>query len=132
MTPSPRHTETLAIECLYGTGEHDPGYLNNLLTLTAGEPTTEEIQEALQLISREIPAVLRAWISSRRIIDGRRTMTGPRAAALATALNAIPVASPEEDEALDAVPVYAPVDREQLRRDEAGLINSMLASVKPA
>ena len=128
----PRHTEELAKESLYGTGEHDPGYLNKLLTLTAGEPTTGELEEALGLVQKELTAVLRAWISSRHIIDGRRTMTGPRAAALATALNAIPVASPEEDEALDRVPAYIPVDREQLRRDEADLLNRMLASVKPA
>jgi hypothetical protein len=93
---SPTHTETLAVEALYGTGEDTPGLLNRLLTLTSGEPTTEELKEALGLISLEIPAVLKAWISSRNIINGRQTMTGPKAEALARALNSLPCACGED------------------------------------
>ena len=82
-----RHTEELAVETLYGTGEADPGLLNRLLTLTSGEPTTDELEEALMLTERQVLPTLRAWISSRHILNGRKVMTGPKASEFATALN---------------------------------------------
>ena len=101
-----RHTEELAVETLYGTGEDDPGLLNRLLTLTSGEPTTEDLEEALMLTERQILPTLRAWVSSRHIINARKTMTGPKAEALARVINhrdRIPVETPEEAEELDRI-----------------------------
>lgn len=100
---SATRTETLAMEALFGTGETDPGLLNRLLTLTSGEPTTEELQEALGLVEREIPAVLKAWLSSRNLINGHRVMTGPKAEALTRALNGIPTETDAEREELDRI-----------------------------
>jgi hypothetical protein len=113
---SPTRTETLAVEALYGTGEDTPGLLNRLLTLTSGEPTTEELKEALGLISLEIPAVLKAWISSRNIIAAHARQAAefreghPHVAAAMDRLTpgnaalrqiAADVCSPELDAALD-------------------------------
>ena len=106
MSPAPRHTEELAVETLYGTGEDDPGLLNRLLTLTSGEPTTEELEEARTLITRQILPTMNAWISSRHIINARKTMTGEKAAELARAINhrdRIPVETPEEAVELDRI-----------------------------
>ena len=98
-----RHTEELAVETLYGTGEADPGLLNRLLTLTSGEPTTDELEEARMLITRQILPTMNAWISSRHIINARKTMTGEKAAELARVVNRIPVETPEEALELDRI-----------------------------
>ena len=103
MSPAPRHTEELAVETLYGTGEDDPGLLNRLLTLTSGEPTTDELEEARMLITRQILPTMNAWISSRHIINARKTMTGEKAAELARVVNRIPVETPEEALELDRI-----------------------------
>jgi hypothetical protein len=87
MTHPLRHTEELAVESLYGTGEDDPGLLNRLLTLTSGEPTTEELEEALMLTERQVLPTLRAWISSRHILNGRRNIQGETGLKLAAAMS---------------------------------------------
>ncbi len=87
MNPTPRHTEDIAVDTLYGTGEADPGLLNRLLSLTSGEPTTEELEEALMLAERQVLPVLRAWISSRHIINARKTIQGETGAKLAAAMS---------------------------------------------
>lgn len=63
-----RRTEDIAIETLYGTGEDQPGLLNELLQLTSGKPTTADLEEALNKLA-PIAATLRVWVSSRHLLD---------------------------------------------------------------
>lgn len=58
-----RPTEDIAVETLYGTGESDPGLLNQLLSLTSGKPTSADLQEAINLLA-PIAQALRDWSRS--------------------------------------------------------------------
>ena len=132
-----RRTEQIAVEDLYGTGEDRPGYLNRLLQLTSDEPTTSELEEALELIEKSIVPTLRAWVSSRHLITSqgvraiqfrqahpevaaqmeglRHIAATPFEAYNEAVLASIPVATFSEDEALDVVeqhqahPVFTPL-----------------------
>lgn len=69
-----RHTQDLAIEELYGS-EKAQGLISRFTTLTFdGDVTTAELEEAYALLP-QIAQVMRAWISSRHLIEtaNRRT-----------------------------------------------------------
>jgi hypothetical protein len=63
-----RTTKALALEALYGTGEANPGLINELILLTQDDATTDQLKAAenkAELILR----TLRIWSSSRHLID---------------------------------------------------------------
>ena len=82
-----RHTEDIAPDMVWGASEtepgymqelyrmthgteEDPGYIDQLLTLLANKPTTEELREADRLLKalagkvKLLDSVVESWISS--------------------------------------------------------------------
>lgn len=118
-----RTTEQIAPETL-------AKYIGDLNRLTADQPTTAELEEALSQILPCISHVLRSWISARHLIGANALAAAafrdrhPEVAAQMEALRHIaatpfiPTETAEEAEALDAVeskgvlhPVFLPLTR---------------------
>lgn len=81
-----------------------PGTLAELLTqlakLTTDQPATKDIEKALTLTVPAITMALADWIRDRHTIQANAHRAG-----------VIPIASPEEDEALDGIEEAQRIDR---------------------
>lgn len=124
-----RRTEDAAVDTLYGRD----GLIPRLTKLTFDQPTTAELEEALNLLA-PLSRCLRDWISSRHIVEGHPVMIGPKAEAIAAALNghtgndamraeaevlASDLCSPEEDAAFEQLAKETAQIREAQKIDAA-------------
>lgn len=62
-----RRTADIAKEDIWGAGEDKPGYINELCTLLANEPTLEQLVEA-EAVARLLLTTVSTWRSATRII----------------------------------------------------------------
>lgn len=92
-------------------------FLPQLIRLTADQPTTSEIEEAIT-VSRAITTELLTWVSARHLNQCHATQSAGfrmRFPELVNALETIPVATPAEEEELDRIehshahPHFAPI-----------------------
>lgn len=134
-----RRTEDAAVETLYGRD----GLIPRLTKLTFDQPTTAELEEALNLLA-PLSRCLRDWISSRHIVEGHPVMIGAKAEAINAVLNpshtgndAMPVecellasdlCSPEEDAAFEQLAQETAQVREAQRVDAAHPVTFDMAS----
>jgi hypothetical protein len=63
-----RPTKDLALEALHGTGESNPGLINELVLLTQDDATTAKIDAAVKK-AELILRTLRIWSSSQHLIE---------------------------------------------------------------
>jgi len=68
MTREFRHTEDLAAEAIWGNGDDQPGSINELCTLLAGNPTTADLVKA-ETAAKCLLTSISAWRSSRRLVE---------------------------------------------------------------